>query len=62
MSPKQNFRIFSVGIHYGDNKEAIPYTAAESNDIMDFLANPVMYPPFVDYYVDKSAHHVQLKM
>ena len=30
-------------MHYWDNKEAIPYTAIESNDIMDFLANPNIY-------------------
>ena len=26
-------------MHSGDNKEAFPYTAIKSNDIMDFLGN-----------------------
>ena len=38
--PKQNFQIFSVGMHSGDNKEASPYTAIKPNDVMDFLGNP----------------------
>ena len=30
-------------MHSGDNKEASPYTAIKSNDVMDFLGNPNEY-------------------
>ena len=29
-------------MHSGDNKEASPYTAIKSNDVMDFLGNPTV--------------------
>ena len=35
-------------MHSGDNKEASPYTAIKSNDVMDFLGNPNMYVPTND--------------
>ena len=33
-------------MHSGDNKEASPYTAIKSNDVMDFLGNPSNYVGF----------------
>ena len=49
-------------MHYGDNKEAIPYTAIESNDIMDFLANPNIYIQNYDLmYIGHSHYPKSLK-
>ena len=35
-SPQQNFLIFWVGINLRGNKEACPYTAIKSNNMMYF--------------------------
>ena len=45
-------------MHSGDNKEASPYTAIKSNDVMDFLGNPTNY--VFESFEKPTCHHFRI--